>query len=67
MEDLSVSDGNNKCVIDDIENKNSKKLLFTYFYRPSCGAIKRLKGFLENVFKENNTENKLCFVVGNLI
>ena len=54
MEDLSVSDGNNKCVIDDIENKNSKKLLFTYFYRPPCGAIKRLKGFLENVFKENN-------------
>ena len=34
------------------------------FYRPPIGAIKRLKNYLEIVFKKANTENKLCFVVG---
>ena len=64
IEDLSVSDGDNECVTVEIENKNSKNLLITCCYRPPSGAIKGLNSYLENIFKKANTENKLCFVVG---
>ena len=64
MKDLSVSDGDNECVTVKIENKNSKKLLITCCYRPPRGAIKEFNNYLENVFKTANTENKLCFAVG---
>ena len=64
IEDLSVFDGNKKFVIVEIENKNSKKLLFIFFCRPPCSTIRRLNGFIENVFKKSIKENKLCFVVG---
>ena len=46
------------------KNKNSKNSRITLCYRPPSGAIKGLNGFLENVFKKANTENKLCFVAG---
>ena len=59
--DLSVSDGNNEC---EIEYKNSKNLLITCCYRPPSGTIKGLNSYLENIFKKTNTENKLCFFVG---
>ena len=62
--DLSASDGNNKCVTVETENKNSKYLLILCCYRPPSGAIKGLNSFSENVFKKANTENKLCIVVG---
>ena len=64
IEDLSVSDGDNECVTVEIENKNSKHLLITCCYRPPCGVIKGLNNYLENILKKVNTENKLCFVVG---
>ena len=64
MKDLSVSDGDNECVTVEIENENSKNLLITRCYRSPIGAIKRLHSYLEIVFKKANTENKLCFVVG---
>ena len=64
VKDLSTSDGNNECVILEIENKNSKYLLILCCYRPPSGAIKWLNSFSENVFKKANTENKLCIVVG---
>ena len=35
------------------------------WYKSPSGAIKGLNSYLENVFKKANTENKLCFVVGN--
>ena len=35
IKDLSVSDGDNECVIVGIENKNSKNLLITCCYRTS--------------------------------
>ena len=64
VKDLSASDGNNKCVTVETENKNSKYLLILCCYRPPSGAIKGLNSFSENVFKKANTENKLCIVVG---
>ena len=66
IEYVSVSDGDNECVTIEIKNKNSKNLLITCCYRLPSGAIKGLNSFLENVFKKTNTENKLCFVVGDL-
>ena len=46
-------------------------MLITCYYRPPIGAIKGpigaikgLNSYLEIVFKKANTENKLCFVVG---
>ena len=60
----TVSDGDTECITVEIENKNSKKLLNTCCYRLLSGAIKGLNSFLENIFKKANTENKLCFVVG---
>ena len=47
-----------------LENKNSKNLIITLYYRQPSGVIKGLNSFLENVFKKANTENKLCFVAG---
>ena len=63
IEDLSVSDGDNECVTVEIENKNSKNLLITCYYRPPSGAVKGLNSYLENIFKKANTKNKLCFAV----
>ena len=39
-------------------------MIITCCYRSPSGAIKGLNSFLENVFKNANTENKLCFVAG---
>ena len=61
---LSVFDGVIECVTNEIENKNSKKLLTTCYYRWPSGAIKGLDSYLENVFKKTNTEFKLWFVDG---
>ena len=61
MKNLSVSAGDNECVTVETENENSKNLLITCCYRPPSGAINR---FLEDLLKKANTENKLCFVVG---
>ena len=62
IEDLSVSDGDSECVTVEIENKDSKNLLITCCYRPPRGVIKGLNSFLGNIFKNFNTENKLCFI-----
>ena len=40
-------------------------MIITLCCRPPSGAIKGLNSFLENVFKQDNTENKLCFVPRN--
>ena len=61
MKNLSVSAGDNECVTVETENENSKNLLITFCYRPPSGAI---NSFLEDLLKKANTENKLCFVVG---
>ena len=66
LKDLSVSDGDSECVTVGIENKNSKTLIITLCYRTPSVAIKGLNRFLENVFKKANTENKICFVAGDL-
>ena len=64
IKDLSVSEGESDYFTVKIENKNSKHLINTLYYRPSSGVIKGLNSFLENVFKKANAENKLCFVGG---
>ena len=65
IKNLSVSDGDSKCVSVEIENKSSKKLLTTCRYRlVLTGAVKGLNSSFENVFKNANTENKLCLVAG---
>ena len=66
IKDISVSDGDSECVTVEIENKNSKNVIITCYYRPPSGAIKGLNSFLENVFIKANTENKLCFVSGDV-
>ena len=47
-----------------IENKNLKNLIITLCNRLPSGTIKGIISFLENVYKNANTENKLCFVAG---
>ena len=66
IKDISVSDGDSECVTVEIENKNSKNVIITCYYRSPSGAIKGLNSFLENVFIKANTENKLCFVSGDV-
>ena len=66
IKDFSVSDGDKQKQKQkiEIENKGSKNLLITSYYRTPSGAIKGLNSYLENVSKKTNTENKLFFVVG---
>ena len=47
---LSVSDGDNKCVSVEIENKNSKNLLITCCCRPPNGTINGLNSYFKKCF-----------------
>ena len=63
MKHIFVSGGKNKCTTVKIEHNSSKNVLITCCYRPSCGVIRGLNRYLQNVFKKVNTENKFYFVI----